>query len=127
MVEDPGCVKPVEVVDEPLPDMEELHLADGELVPGDLLINQPQLHNQGDDDGAVDRIPFLLPRSWREGRVDGGPVHDLQPCVELKGVEECPEQLDQRACRPGVLVAQRVEDGDGGVPQVYLSKVEDTG
>ena len=79
VVEDPGCVKPVEVVDEPLPDMEELHLADGELVEGDLLVNQPQLHYQGDNDGAVDRIPFLLPRSWREGRVDGGPVHDLQP------------------------------------------------
>ena len=59
VVEDPGCVKPVEVVDEPLPDMEELHLADGELVPGDVLVNQPQLHNQGDDDGAVDRIPEM--------------------------------------------------------------------
>ena len=122
VVEDPGCVKPVEVVDEPLPDMEELHLADGELVEGDLLVNQPQLHYQGDDDGAVDRIPFLLPRSWREGRVDGGPVHDLPPCVVLKSVEECPELLDQQVCRPGELVAQRVEDGDGGVPQVYLNQ-----
>ena len=59
VVEDPGCVKPVEVVGEPFPDMEELHLADGELVEGDLLVNQPQLHYQGDDDGAVDRICCL--------------------------------------------------------------------
>ena len=59
VVQDPGSVKPVEVVDEPLPDMEELHLADGELVEGDLLVNQPQLHYQGDDDGAVDRIPEM--------------------------------------------------------------------
>ena len=32
-----------------------------------------------------------------------------------------PEQLDQRACRPGQLVVQRVQDVDGGVPQVDLS------
>ena len=63
MEEDAGSVRPVEVVTEPLSEMEELRLADGELVDGDLLIDQPQLHHQDDDDGTVDAIPFLLPGS----------------------------------------------------------------
>ena len=60
MEQDSGSAKPVEVVHEPLPDMEELSLADGELLPGgDVLVIQPQLHHEGDDDAAVDGIPEM--------------------------------------------------------------------
>ena len=57
--QDSGSAKPVEVVHEPLPDMEEISLADGELLPGDVLVIQPQLHHEGDDDAAVDGIPEM--------------------------------------------------------------------
>ena len=97
--------------------MEELCLVDG-----DLLIDQPQLHHQHDDDGAVDTIPFLLPGSWSKGGVHGGPVHDLVSRVGLENVEEGPELLLQWVGRPGVLVAQGDVDGDGGVPQVNLNQ-----
>ena len=59
MEQDSGSAKPVEVVHEPLPDMEEVSLADGELLPGDVLVIQPQLHHEGDDDAAVDGIPEM--------------------------------------------------------------------
>ena len=40
-------------------DMEELLLADGDLVGGDLFVYQPQLHHKDDKDGTVDRIPEM--------------------------------------------------------------------
>ena len=57
MVQDAGFVRPFEVVTQPLSEAEELRLLDGELVGGDLLIDQPELQHHDDDDGTVDAIP----------------------------------------------------------------------
>ena len=59
MEEDPSTVKPLDVVEEPLLDLEQVLLADGELGDGNLLVFQPQLHHEDDDDGTVFSIPEM--------------------------------------------------------------------
>ena len=53
----PSQLKILDVVEEPFPDLEQVLFADGELGDVDVLVLQPQLHHEDDDDSAVSSIP----------------------------------------------------------------------